>query len=209
MNNDVKKIKQMGKPFFYKILIIFSVLIAIFPFLWIKGIPFGNDASFHLSRVASLAEGLKNGVLFPGVYADYFEGMGYGNGLFYPDLFLYIPAVLMVMGVSNIGAYKIFLILLTFLVPLSMYYSVKHVWKSDFGAAISALLYLFCSFFRTDLYLRSSIGEVLAFVFLPLIVAGLWQIIIGDYNKWRLLTLSFSGLILSHVLSAVMMVFIS
>ncbi|MEG2449792.1 MAG: hypothetical protein RSB21_08215 [Eubacterium sp.] len=210
MNTVIKKIKmKMNAPFYYKMIVLLFVLFVISPFLITKGIPLGNDASFHLSRVSSLAEALKNGVIFPGVYADYFNGSGYGTGLFYPDLFLYIPAFLMFMGFSNIVAYKIFLILLTVAMAVSMYWSVKQIWQSDLGAMISTLFYLLCSFYRTDLYLRSSVGDLLAFVFIPIIIVGFWQIIVGNEGEWKKLTFGFSGLVLSHILSATIMAILS
>ena len=177
----------------------------VLPLLLKEGIPFGNDASFHLSRVVSIAEGLKNGIFLPGVYADYFNGYGYGNGLFYPDFFLYIPAVLSLLGMPAITAYKAFLVLLTGAMACTMYLSVKSVWRSDFAASASTVFYLLCSFHTTDLYQRSSVGELLAFVFLPLIVAGFWQVVYGEKEKWLLLFSGFSGLVLSHVLTAVLM----
>lgn len=88
-----KQILWWGTPFL-------AALAVVLPLLLKEGIPFGNDASFHLSRVVSIAEGLKNGIFLPGVYADYFNGYGYGNGLFYPDFFLYIPSVLSLLGMD-------------------------------------------------------------------------------------------------------------
>jgi uncharacterized membrane protein len=140
-----KQILWWGIPFL-------AALAVVLPLLLKDGIPFGNDASFHLSRVVSIAEGLKNGIFLPGVYADYFNGYGYGNGLFYPDFFLYIPAVLSLLGMPAITAYKAFLILLTGAMACTMYLSVKSVWRSDFAASASTVLYLLCSFHTTDLY---------------------------------------------------------
>ena len=192
-----KQILWWGTPFL-------AALAVVLPLLLKEGIPFGNDASFHLSRVVSIAEGLKNGIFLPGVYADYFNGYGYGNGLFYPDFFLYIPSVLSLLGMPAITAYKAFLVLLTGAMACTMYLSVKSVWRSDFAASASTVLYLLCSFHTTDLYQRSSVGELLAFVFLPLIVAGFWQVVYGEKEKWPLLFTGFSGLVLSHVLTAVL-----
>lgn len=202
---EFKSFFMKNKQIFWWSFPFLAVLAVILPLCLKEGIPFGNDASFHLSRIVSLAEGLENRVFLPGVYADYFDGLGYGNGLFYPDVFLYIPAVLTLFGMSAITAYKVFLILLTGAMAFTMYLSVKSVWRSDFAASVSAVLYLLCSFHTTDLYQRSSVGELLAFVFLPLIVAGFWQVVYGDLKKWPLLFTGFSGLVLSHVLSAVMM----
>ncbi|WP_195267876.1 YfhO family protein [Eubacterium sp. 1001713B170207_170306_E7] len=202
---ESKKTAMKNKQTIWWSIPFLAALAVVLPLCLKEGIPFGNDASFHLSRIVSIAEGLKNGVFLPGVYADYFNGYGYGNGLFYPDLFLYIPALLMLSGIPSITAYKIFLVILTGAMACTMYFSVKTVWRSDFAASVSTVLYLLCSFHTTDLYQRSSVGELLAFVFLPLIVAGFWEVVYGAPEKWPLLFAGFTGLVLSHVLTAVMM----
>lgn len=185
--------------------LIMAILVSLFPLLSHPGIPFGHDASFHLGRVAALADALSQGTLFPGVYADYFNGYGYAIGLFYPDFFLYVPAVLTVAGLSNVLAFKAYLCLLTAAMGISMYISVYKMGHHKGAALISSCLYLWCSYHSTNLYFRSALGELQAFVFFPLVVTGLWLIIFGN-RDWKWLALGMTGIVLSHILSAVMTV---
>ncbi|MDO4288593.1 MAG: hypothetical protein Q4C55_05340 [Eubacterium sp.] len=179
-----------------------AVLVFCGPMLFTAGLPLGNDLSFHLSRVTALKEALDAGVFLPGVYSDYFSGLGYGSGLFYPDIFLYMPVLLMYLGFSTIAAYKIYLIILTAAMAWAMYFSVRWLGFSKNAALFSALIYLFASFHTTDVYVRSSLGEIQAFVFLPLTAAGFADVLWGQGRRPGPLILGASGLILSHVLTA-------
>ena len=183
--------------------LVLSVFIFCAPMLLHPGLPFGNDLSFHLSRIASLKEAFAAGVFLPGVYSDYFSGMGYGVGLFYPDLFLYIPVALSLLGLKAVTAYKIYLMLLTAAMAWTMYLAVRRMGFSKMAAAISGTVYLFASFHTTDVYIRSSLGEIQAFVFLPLVLAGFADILWGCGNRLGMLVLGYSGLVLSHILTTV------
>ena len=80
--------------------------------LLIPEIPHAHDLTFQLSRISSIADAFKLREI-PRVYPNYFEGYGYANGLFYGDILLYIPALLVVLGMKIVTAYKWFLLLLT------------------------------------------------------------------------------------------------
>ena len=56
-------------------------------------IPGGHDILFHLIRIAGLAEGISGGIPVR-IYPLWWNGYGYPLGVFYPDLLLYLPALL-------------------------------------------------------------------------------------------------------------------
>lgn len=178
------------------------LLFVLLPLITIPGLVFTDDFSFHCSRIVSLAEGLKNGVFLPGVYPEFFNGAGYGSGLFYPDIFLYIPAIFLFFGFTEVQATKLFLELIVMLQGISMYCAVKKSWHSDKTAALSAIMYLLAVYPCVDLYYRSSLGEMLAFIFLPLVICGFRQICIGKIKDWPILMIGVSGLLLSHIITA-------
>ncbi|MCD2502891.1 hypothetical protein LQE93_14055 [Clostridium sp. NSJ-145] len=180
--------------------IVYSTFLLIIP-----GIPRGHDLTFHLSRISALSDGLKLGQFPVRIYPNYFNGYGYANGLFYGDIFLYIPAVLCTLGLSVITSYKIFLLICTICTALSIYLCVKSISKSKYAAVVSTVIYTLSSYRMVDVYIRAAIGEVIAFIFLPLVVLGIYEIIYRDKKKWYIITIGFSGLILSHNISAVIM----
>lgn len=187
-----------------KILIIFTCIYSSFVLL-VPGIPMGHDLTFHLSRILGIRDGLLAGEFPIKIYPNYLNGYGYGNGLFYSDIFLYIPAVLCLLGIKVVNAYKIFLFICTVFTTVSIYICVKCIFKSKFAGTISMIIYTLSSYRMVDMYIRAALGEVLAFIFLPIIVLGVYKIIYEDYREWYILSIGFSGLVLSHNISSIIM----
>ncbi len=161
---------------------------------------YGHDILFHLSRIKGIKESF--GIeLFPSIYSNYLNGYGYANPLFYPDIFLYIPAFIHYIGIDIYTSYKIFLFLINLFSIITMYISVKGISKNKYAAIISSIIYAFASYRLVDVFSRAAIGEALAFIFAPLVVYGIYEIIYQDYKKFYILVIGMSGLILSHVLS--------
>ncbi len=189
------------------VLMVISMMAAVLPLLFFKGIPFGDDLDFHLGRFTSIAECLQAGNLRPGVYPKYFGGMGYGVGFFYPSFFLYPFAALMLMGLSLIDAYKLWMVISVFATGIAMAVAVRRLGYDRLSAALSALCVVLASYHTTDLYTRGAFGEVMAFIFLPLIISELIRVIEGKGNA-AVLAFFAAGMLFSHVLSAAMTAFL-
>lgn len=181
--------------------IIGLALISSFTLLIIPNISRGHDLAFHLSRIAAIKDNLKLGIIGGEIYPNYLGGYGYANPLFYPDLFLYIPALLSYMGLSVITSYKIFLLLISFGSILNMFICVKGITNNKKAALISSVIYGFASYRLVDMFTRAALGETLAFVFAPLVIYGIYEIIYGTPKKFYILMIGMSGLILSHLIS--------
>lgn len=185
-------------------IIIFLLLITVissFTLFVIPNISRGHDLAFHLSRISAIKDNLKLGIVGGYIYPNYLGGYGYANGIFYPDLFLYIPAFLSYLGLSVITSYKIFLLIISFASICAMYICVKGISKNKKNAIISSFIYGFASYRLVDMFTRAALGETIAFVFAPIVIYGMYEIIYGDYKKFYILTLGMSGLILSHLIS--------
>ena len=87
----------------------------------------GQDFMFHFSRLEGVIDNIKSNNLFNGLYYNQLNGHGYATPLFYADIFLYFPALLVFCGVSKYSAYKIFLFVISFLSILFMYLAVKNI----------------------------------------------------------------------------------
>lgn len=169
------------------------------------GVYNGHDVKFHLSRVVSVADCIRNGV-FPGIiYPNYLGGYGYANGAFYPDLFLYIPALLILLGIKAEISYNIFLILINVLAVFSTYLCVKRITKNEFCALLAGRLMVLSPYYLTDAYIRSALGEHLAFAFLPFVVLGLYCLFYEDYKKGGIyFTIGLVCIVYSHILSVLL-----
>ncbi|MBP3921242.1 MAG: hypothetical protein J6D28_06735 [Bacilli bacterium] len=199
--NKIIKSKKNKVIFILILTLISSLPVFIFP-----GIKRGHDTYFHLSRICALSDNIKQLNLFNGVYPGYFNGYGYANGLFYPDIFLYFPALLKTVGINTITSYKIFLISINFLSILSIYISIKGISKKDYASILGSIIYAFASYRLVDIYQRGALGEALAFIFIPLIIYGIYEIIFRNYKKFYILIIGMSGLILSHIVSTYIVV---
>ncbi len=186
-------------------LILFCLIISLFflyPY-WINGgVNLEHDTLFHLSRIEGLAHSLQEKNWLPRIYPYKNGGYGYGSPLFYSDLFLLLPALLMLWGIKVAVAYKLLLLLFTFLSALTMALCLKKLTSFVFAPYLGAFLYLFCNYRITDVYVRGALGEVMALAFLPLIPWSVYCLIQKE-NKTAtaLMTIAFSGLILTHNIS--------
>lgn len=165
----------------------------------------GQDTFFHTQRIWSIKNALESGQFPVRIYKEIYDGYGYGASLYYPDLFLYVPAILCMLGLPLTLSYNLFLLIVNALTLCIAFYSFSKITDSKVIGLIAALLYELCSYRMLDLYTRASIGEVLALMFCPLALCGLDLIAKGEYQKWWILGLAFSGLLQSHILTFVMM----
>lgn len=195
------KITENKKNMFIFILLL--TLLSSIPVFIFPGIKKGDDVYFHLSRICALSDNIKS-FRFSGVYPGYFNDYGYANGLFYPDIFLYFPALLKSIGLSEILSYKIFLVFINFFSILFIYICIKGISKSKYAGILGSIIYAFASYRLVDMYERAALGEVLAFVFAPLVIYGIYEVIYGNYKKFYILVLGMTGLILSHIVSTYM-----
>ena len=60
---------------------------------------------------------------------------------------------------------------------------VKTVTKSDKMSIVSSLIYMVAPYHLVDIYIRCAIGEVVAFVFIPIIFLGLYNILNNNTKK--------------------------
>ena len=171
-----------------------------------SGIIYGDDINFHMYRIFGIVDNIKIGKYVP-VYFNYLKGFGYGNGLFYPDLFLFIPAVLNYLGLNIIISLKIFIFIINFFSIYFMYLCVYRISGEKKCAYASMILYAISGYRLIDFVARGALGEMIAFVFLPLVVLGLYEIFFGDYEHGYFLTIGLSCLCFSHVISFYLMCF--
>lgn len=168
----------------------------------------GHDMTFHLARIEEIYAGLKDGQFPVYIQPDALGGYGYGAPLLYPQLFLYFPAFMRMAGVSMVTAVGIFLLAVNMATAGIMYFCARRILSSGFAACISSLLYTFAMYRLVNQCTRFAVGELLAMVFLPLAVYGLYEILSGDPKKWFWLTVACCGVLQSHVISTVFTVMI-
>lgn len=185
---------------------IILLLIMIVSSIWViaKGMPYQHDGDFHSSRLLSLANTIKNGD-FLALIHDAYYGFGYANGIFYSNFFFYINAILVALGMPIMASFKLLTVFINIGTVLSAYFVAKSISKDKKISLMITILYMFASYRLVDVYVRSAIGETLAFMIIPIVLLGLYEIVYRDYKKWYIFTIGFVLLLLSHIITSILM----
>ncbi len=83
-----------------------------------------------------------------------------------------------------------------------MYKSVHSITNKRAVALFSALIYLMVPYKIADVYKRYAIGEFSAFIFLPVLFAGMYSLFNQDGKKHFYIAIGAIGLILTHTITA-------
>ena len=167
----------------------------------------GHDLDYHLLRIENLKEGILIGRPFMKVNTLFFGGAGYASSLFYSDLFMHIPALLRVFHVSIGKSFHIYTAIIFVLSYISTFYCVWKMSFSKFAGCVAAILLTLCPYHMDDMVVRTACGENAAFIFLPLAIYGIFNVIYEEMDKPWVFGLGFAGLIVTHPATFVMMVF--
>ena len=196
-------IKKNKYEFFIFILALLISLPIIYAMLTHRVIQ-GDDMFFHAGRIRSIAWEMPE--QFP-VYMcrDWLEGLGVPATIFYPSLFLYIPALFFKLGLSIETVYDGFLILIVFSMAFLSYKGFLELFgaEKEKHAAIATACFLFHPYLFNDLLHRAAIGELLAMTFMPLAIAQLSNL--SDNNILKTI-LVFTCIIQSHILSTILLI---
>ncbi len=175
-------------------------LFASMPLLF-SGIYDGHDLFFHLNRIEGIASGLRAGQFPVRIHASTLLGYGYAAPQFYPELFLYIPAVLRNLGVSLAASVRVFELMINLATAAVCYFSARGVFHERRIALGATALYTLCSYRISNLYVRATLGESLAMIFFPLLLFAMVEVLTRDERRWPLLALAMTGIFMSHLLS--------
>lgn len=161
----------------------------------------GDDLCYHLARLEGLKDGILDGQIPVNIQPDGLSENGYLNAM-YPYLFLYIGAFLRICRVSIALSYKVLIFLANLGSAVCAYAAVKSMSKSRRSVILAVVLYTLMPYRFTNIFSRGDLGETLALIFWPLVIAGMYHVIMGERKRWYYLVIGFSGILQSHILSA-------
>lgn len=161
----------------------------------------GYDLLFHINRIEGIAQSLSCGQFPVRIHAGMLNGHGYPNGIFYPELLLYFPALLRMFGMSLMNCYKVLACAATFATAAIAYVSFAKLLRSRSAGLLAALVYTINPYRLACVFERSAVGEYLAMMFLPMVLYGLCALLFEDKRDWKWLCLGATGILQCHILT--------
>lgn len=167
----------------------------------------GADTVYHLLRVEGIKEGLLSGQFPVRIQPGWLQGHGYATGIFYCDTFLYLPALLRIMGFPMGATYLFYKFLVNCATVLVAYFSFSRMFQNRYIGVFGSALYTLNMYRFICMYLKDHLGQYTAMIFLPLLFYGLWRLLTEDTakkeykNVWLILVIAMTGIIQCHVLT--------
>lgn len=183
---------------------------AVKPFFY-SGFFTMHDAT-QVARVFEMGKSLSDGMIPVRWVADLGYYYGYPLFNFYAPFSYFVGGVIMLFGFDALLATKSMMVLGILLAGIGMYLFARQIWGNA-GGFISGLLYLYAPYHAVDIYVRGDVAEFWAYAFIPFAFLGIYKIFILLNEKkdtrgvgiWTvIIALSYSGIILSHNLTALM-----
>ena len=178
------------------------VIVQILPLITNTGLNLGIDTRAHMMRIEGIFYGLLDGQFPVIIYPEW--NNSYGQiGVLYPNVFLYIPAIFRLLGMSQLGACKLFLFLAIFTSAAIALASARTIFRRDWQITIAVTVICLDNMRLLDMLGDGRIGgALLAEMFYPLVVAGLIEVFYRNKHKWYLLAYGIAGVACCHVMSA-------
>lgn len=185
----------------YILIIIIGLLVSI-PLLKMQ-VASSDDGRFHLLRLIGLDNAFKYSS-FPFLVFPFFcNDWGYSMTSFYPPIVTYLPYLLSFFTNNFANALKVFAMLTTIFSGIFMYNFVNEITKKKFIALLSAIIYITFPYRFENIYNRYAIGEFTAFVFIPIVFQGLYNLLNGNKKRHYYIAIGATGLMLTHTISTV------
>lgn len=196
----MKKLK-LENTLHYLILIIVAIIMSI-P-LFQAGIHTGHDGDFHISRTIGTIEQLTHGNS-PFIISRFSNNLGFGWNLFYPPVSTLINVIFAILTGNVVTAMKIFIFITFVFSGITMYKLVKTITSNNLAALLAGIFYMIAPYRLLNTYTRLAVGEMISFVFIPIIFRGIYYILNGKTQKSYLYIFGTIGLILSHNISTLL-----
>lgn len=178
------------------LLLTLITIIGLWPFLK-KGYFESHDGEWMVIRFSAFHQTLVSGQ-FPVRFVDRLNNnYGYPVLNFLYPLPFYFSEIPKILGFGFVDSIKVIFILSTIASVLAVYWALSQLFDK-MASLTGAILYLYVPYRFVDLYVRGSLGENLAFAFVPIIAGCLFKIEKGEKIFLPVLSLSIALLILSH-----------
>jgi len=177
------------------LLFVFIVSLVAIRYLFVPGFLPTHDGEYHLIRFYEFGRMLAAGHLFPRWAPGLNSGYGVPLFTFFYPLPNYIGSLFHFLGWSLADSFRLTMVVGYLTAIIASYFWLKRLY-GIFTATIGSIIGAFTPYWFVDIFVRGSVGEVLAlgFVFVALTSIA--------YGKRTLFTLTVAAIILSHNIMA-------
>jgi hypothetical protein len=198
----MEKIQKLISKYLYLLILVLSI--PAVRYLFVMGY-FGVSDDLHIGWLYEMDRAVKMLQFPPRYVPDLSFGFGYPLFSFVYPLPFYLAEIFHLLGFSLVNSVKM---VFGFSIPLSMYFMyklLKQYMNEEFSLA-GAVLYVYAPYRALEMFVRGTIGEIVAFVFFPLIILAFTKLTGNQRSlKWvGIAGLSVAGLVLSHNIMAYM-----
>ena len=184
----------------------------------------GHDSLYHTANITAMTEAMQEGSSLK-VLPAIAKNLGYGSGIFYPQLFHTVAAAIanLISPLTTNLYYAVWLTHWCFLwlSGVFLYILVKKILNSIQGqkkqakvsfwakhklkltAILAASFYMTATYHLADIIVRDAQAEVLIFTFIPMVILGLWYLFRQESSEqWKFypwFILGYTGLFYSHL----------
>lgn len=190
----MEKMQKLISRYIWYIVIILSI--PAVRYLFVKGY-FGVSDDLHIGWLFEMDRAIKMLQFPPRYVPDLSFGFGYPLFTFVYPFPFYIAEMFHLIGFSLVNSVKL---VFGLSIPFSMYFMYKllKIYMKDSWALAGAVLYVYAPYRALEMFVRGTIGEIVAFVFFPIIILSVIK------KNPYVLALSVAGLVLSHNIMAYM-----
>ncbi|MBI3342279.1 glycosyltransferase family 39 protein [Candidatus Curtissbacteria bacterium] len=164
--------------------------------LTIPGLYTSHDGETHTARIAQYYQALTDGQFPPRFAGTFYSGLGSPIFVYIYPIPYAISSVWHFLGANFSDSFKITMALSFIFSGLFTYLWLKELLKSPRGALAGAIFYIFVPYRFSLIYVRASISEMVAYVFVPLALYLFTKLIDSENPKYISLAAISIGLIL-------------
>jgi len=199
---------NMKKDLISLILLALAATYCTIPLFTNYGIPAGQDIILHIFQADQFTRSLHEGVFYPRWIADFNNGYGSPNFVFYSPLSYYFVSALSIFFHSLTTSMIMAIWFSFFLSGITMYITAKKMFGGS-GSLITAIIYQILPYHLFNIYVRGAFAELFAFIWFPLIILFLYRMIEPRNPAAMIgLSVSYAMLICTHLVSGYMFTFV-
>ncbi len=167
------------------LLLVLASFISVADLIYRHGHPITFDGHIHMTTMNQFAQSLYDGE-FPVTWANNFANFGHPLAVIAHQVPAYLGALLILAGFSTELAYT-FLLSLSVIVSSFLFYKFFRKFTDQPTSLAATMLSIFFPYRELNIYTRGGLPELMATIFLPVLLLAVWNLKQKKYFKASIL----------------------